>query len=533
LSGSIPYDPSLSLGSVVHPELFAKLSEIAKAQAPIDAAQEALNSLISLKTSLDMTARELLDLGVNTDQVHNESEGVGTKISDAAVHYARTRVSQEKEIQAIKASLGKYHMEVESPVDFMRSRIKPMPLSSDSLRLDAQYFSCDENKQGATNTLASIKSFVAKETSVLGMGVSQQLSTAASSQAANQYQNHDISGTLVLTATCTHKNTELLAPFILDVDKAIRVWNTIYKNETDKIKVDDPMVLNRIFAEEGTAQEKFLHVLSGATYGSCFIGMVHIKRADSTKSNQNMDSVAAAIQEKAHLGLYFSSMNGGFGIDSSFADDIKKLLSTQAIDSHVSVVSTGVIPSIVSNQLALGVKQLAEFDGAKMVEKLATLAEATASEKNSAATAAEAARTGGKMVALQSATIKSVMTGLSAIDDGKNSVLDINSMMGGFQDYLEKATEGKAGAPINFFVKNISRAQLAQMWVAKYYPGKYLAVSGDDSGKAAGGASSSSASDGAPSTSASTDAGQAPTDTPMDTAATAAVPGAASDQATA
>jgi len=49
-----------------------------------------------------------------------------------------------------------------------------------------------------------------------------------------------------------------------------------------------------------------------------------------------------------------------------------------------------------------------------------------------------------------------------------------------------KAGTGKEiGVPISFYLKPITRAQLAQMWVAKYYPGRFLGLQGDDSGKPA------------------------------------------------
>ena len=73
------------------------------------------------------------------------------------------------------------------------------------------------------------------------------------------------------------------------------------------------------------------------------------------------------------------------------------------------------------------------------------------------------------------------MSGLEKIDSGQNKMLDINSLMTAFEDYVEKALAGNIGVPINFYLKSITRAQLAQMWVAKYYPNKYLSISGDDS----------------------------------------------------
>ena len=52
-------------------------------------------------------------------------------------------------------------------------------------------------------------------TSFLGFSRSFEASNAAQHQASSQYQNHDVAGTLVITAGCTHKDAVLLAPFVL------------------------------------------------------------------------------------------------------------------------------------------------------------------------------------------------------------------------------------------------------------------------------------------------------------------------------
>ncbi|TGO77754.1 hypothetical protein BELL_0092g00020 [Botrytis elliptica] len=52
--------------------------------------------------------------------------------------------------------------------------------------------------------------------------------------------------------------------------------------------------------------------------------------------------------------------------------------------------------------------------------------------------------------------------------------------MTALEDYLKKAAEGTSGVPINYYLKDISKSMLAEMWVAKYYPGKYMAISYDD-----------------------------------------------------
>jgi hypothetical protein len=100
------------------------------------------------------------------------------------------------------------------------------------------------------------------------------------------------------------------------------------------------------------------------------------------------------------------------------------------------------------------------------------------------------------MISMKAGDVKAALSALSDIDDGSNKIIDINSMMTALEDYLKKAADGASGVPINYYLKDITKNMLAEMWVAKYYPGKYMAISYDDvapaqgaSGPAAEGAS--------------------------------------------
>ena len=301
----------------------------------------------------------------------------------------------------------------------------------------------------------------------------------------SQYGRHDIQGTLVISATCTHKDAVLLAPFVLDVDKALRVWNQVQtdqKHNDQLIKPDDIKNIQKIAAQSDTPADlqNALRLLSGATYGSCFIGMVHILNTSETMSDEEMTSVAASLQAQFKVGAFFADESGGFGVDSSFSNDAKNLLSSQNISSHCTLIAMGSIPSIKSNEVALGVKSFTDDDGAKSMAALAKIQNATADDFKSMDSSADSARTGGQFVALQTAKITAVLSGLSQIDDKANKMLDINSMMDAFEDYVEKCLSGNIGIPINYYLKSITKSQIAQMWMAKYYPGKFLAIQGDD-----------------------------------------------------
>lgn len=483
---SIPYDPALVLGNLVDEKLLNAVLAISAAGAPADAAQENLNSLILAKRSIDMTIQELTGMGIDASEAAKATVDLDKRIAKAASDMAKAVIASQAAIlkakggvQAARAAVG-VAASIESPIDYNKSQIKQMPLAADSLRMDAQYFSLDENQQDSHSTVSSIKSYVSASTSFLGTSRSIDASAQAQHQASSQYQNHDVAGTLVITAGCTHKDAVLLAPLIIDPDKAVRVWNAVFPN--DLLKPSDMKSLLEIDKKANTAKEAALRILSGATYGSSFVGMVHVLRSEKTQSSQSMYSAAAKLQAKMKAGGWFAKVSGGFGVDASFAGDVKRMLSIQDIQSHCSIITMGSIPSIKSNSVRIGVKEFADFDPKAMMDKLATLQNATASDQDSISGAAAAARTGGEMQAMESTKVQSVLTGLSDIDDGQNKMLDINSLMTAFEDYVDKALAGNIGVPINYYLKPITKSQIAQLWVAKYYP-EYMAIGGDDSGK--------------------------------------------------
>ncbi|MBA4213188.1 MAG: hypothetical protein C0449_08915 [Polaromonas sp.] len=374
MSTTIPYSPSLVLGSIVEPAAMENLLAISAAQTPIDAAQETLNSFISMKRSLEMTVQELINMGLDPKDLVKKVQEVGTDVDKAATAYATVRLEQELKLQPLRAKMQIVNASVESPIDYNRTQIKALPLAADSLKMDAQFFTFDDNAENDSDTLSNIKSYVSAATSFLGQGVSFDMAKTAVNQVEKQRQMHKISGTLVLTATCTHKEAQVLTPFYLDVDKAIRVWNQLFPGAKDKIRMDET-TLRQIAETEGSTTEKSFNIISGASLGSSFVGMVHVLNTEDTTTSQDDESRAKDMKATLSLGSAIASLKGGFGVD--------------------------------------------------------------------------------------------------------------NSLMTAFDNYVDAARKGGIGVPINYYLKPITRTQLAQMWMSKYYPDKFLAIQGDDSAAAA------------------------------------------------
>ncbi len=473
MASVIPYDPSIALGNIVDIEKLEQLEAIAKLQAPIDAAEREMNSLIELKRSIDMTTQELVNLKIDTDEMTEQSKKIANQIKQAAIDYARIKMESKKQIQQLSAQPTVSH-NWESPLDYIRTKIITMPLSADSMNMNVQYFSKDENDRNSPTQSENIQKFINSEFSYLGGNVSDQASKAAASQVNSQYSRHDIAGTLVIAVSCTHKNAVLLAPCVIDVDKAICVWNEMFKD--DMLKTDDPSNMIATIANGAAGSKNHMSLVSGATYGSCFVGMVHVLNTSKTVSSAKLNFVTNKIQDQIKLEKWISNASGEFGVPS----DVKALLSTQEISTHCNITTRGSIPSIRANNIKMAVKEFAEFDGKSAMEKLAALQNATSSDGESVASSAEKARVGNQMIALHNAQIQGVLTGLKEIDDGQNKVLDTNSMMNALEDFIDKALKGEIGMPINYYLKPITKRELAQMWVNKYFPNQFLKTQTDE-----------------------------------------------------
>ena len=482
MSTNIPYDPNLDLGNIVPPSHLKVLENISALQTPIDAAQDELNSLIMLRRKLDMTKEELTLMDVDVDDLEKPIDDVNAAIKTAAATYATTSATNLPKVAEERKAIPQISSAIESPIDYNKSEIKQMPLAADTMTMDAQYFSFDEETQKSKDQMTALKSFISASTSFLGDKASTQMTNSSGSQLANQVETHDIQGTLVITCNCTHRQADLFAPFIIDVDKGIRAWNELIATGEltgDMIKVNDAGSISKIAEQQQTKDAAYYNLLSGITTGSSFVGMVHVLKDSSTETDQKMRSTAASLQGQMEVGSWFSDFKGGFGVDGSFSSSAKNLLSSQNITSHISLVTMGIIPTIEANDVALTVKQFTDFSPDKMMGQLAVLQNSTADAQSSITSAADNARTGGQMVALEASKIKSAVSAVGELDDGKNKMLDINSLMTAFTDFVTKAASG-GGVPINYFLKPITASQLAQMWVAKYLPGEYVTSAGDD-----------------------------------------------------
>ena len=467
---TIPYNPALILGSLVSTEELDQVMKIAEMKAPIRVAEDKFYNILRMRRKLEMARRELINMRLNTDEVSKQLVEVDSSLVDSAKEMSDKNMKAWPKLLELKGEMSAMSAHIESPVDFNRSKLISLPLSSDSLETSAQYFSFDQNEQTSDADISAIKGFIGASARHLGTNMQADISEAVSDQIMGQRKTHNVQGTLIITANCTHKNVQLFSPFILDVDKAMLVWNDMFpENRIDMDKLDNVLASSEDDEDSGTRDT--MNLVSGASFGSSFVGMVHILKSEVGDVNQRIFGDVTDVAMKAG---WLANVRGGFGLDDSFINDLKGLLSNQEILSTVSLVTRGIISSLKSQEIKMGVEEFAHFDPGQMMEKLATLHNTMGSDRETMQSAAKSARNAGEMLSIRSAEIRSVINGLADIDNGQNKVLNTNSLMTAFEEYCATAANGQGGVPINFFVTKITAKELAKMCARKYFPDRFV-----------------------------------------------------------
>lgn len=203
---SIPYDPSLVLGELVSSPKLKSLVELGDVLVPLRDAEERYNDLLRAKISLDSSLKEAEALGI---KISDETEDKKKELDDSILNALNAVVEEKVKAYGDDGTVQKAKQDDDgiinfaynSPVDFTRTQIKSMPISSNSINLDSQYFSFGTTTQSSRNALKQLKGFVSSAFSFLGNKISTEMSAAAVSSASHQQENrklHDSVSELLL-----------------------------------------------------------------------------------------------------------------------------------------------------------------------------------------------------------------------------------------------------------------------------------------------------------------------------------------------
>eukprot|EP00548_Thalassiothrix_antarctica_P013430 CAMPEP_0194171424 /NCGR_PEP_ID=MMETSP0154-20130528/6011_1 /TAXON_ID=1049557 /ORGANISM="Thalassiothrix antarctica, Strain L6-D1" /LENGTH=535 /DNA_ID=CAMNT_0038883731 /DNA_START=136 /DNA_END=1743 /DNA_ORIENTATION=- len=502
---SIPADPSLVLGMLIDLDKIKILQEISSAQQPAIMAQDGLNALTLSMYKLEAVERQLINMSAPMTTLLEMGvfkQEMKASIAMAAMTYAKAVIESEKQIQAIKTQAvgkkkgGQISMAAESPIDFTLSKVSNFPFAYDSIKMDVQYFR--QEGYDSSSHADTVSSFVQNSLSDWG-GSNEQVSeqgNTAHKATQRQSENHKLEGTIVIIASCTHKNATIIDPCVLDPDKAVKAWN--FHNSKNSI---DSSNSDLLFAEvkkkdRRTGGNKALHILSGCTRGSSFVGFVHITKTETSSSKESESSssstnktetkpkkkedpeaVAADIKARAEEELYVAGLTGSFQTKMN-----KQSSSSSEVNCHCSLSCMGLIPSITASEMNTTVKMM-KPDSSEIMNSLKTLQNQAAPSGGGGkgkrgggggdmSTVGASARMGAQFMELSNSFVTNSMKSMSEVSTEKNKIIDINTLMTAFEDYLKKASSAEVafGVPINFYIKQLTKKDICKCYIQKYYP---------------------------------------------------------------
>lgn len=471
---TIPADPGMVIGNIVNPERIKNLMAIAEKQQPKIVAQDTLNNLIQSNYKLRMIYTTMVQQKVDVKVLRDLQEEMDTlkdAMALAAVELVKATITAENEIATLKDQQEQttITMNIESPIDYASSSLQQFELAFDSLKFDVRYFRREEVGDTVEALNETVNSYVAQTKERYGYGYESGGASNTTIAGTSQTQRHDIEGTIVITANCTHKMADVLAPFVLDPRKAVDAWN--YTFEDDILNTTATECFEAAMNEAAPTEEtNKLSLLSGVTKGSSFVGYVHVLKAESSKSGQEAESTASAVRESIGKMNFLGGMIGGGGTSKSAAENATSLMSKSEISNQVNLVVQGCIPSIVANDIPSTVKRLKPTPEAIMGNLMAIQSTATDAVNSSPANLARNARTGNQMQQLSNQHLNTSVEKLEEENTESNKVINCASMMTAFTDYIQKCKEGKCGIPINFFLKELTKADIAKCYIRNFYP---------------------------------------------------------------
>mmetsp|Transcript_28507 Transcript_28507/g.43565 ORF Transcript_28507/g.43565 Transcript_28507/m.43565 type:complete len:489 (+) Transcript_28507:134-1600(+) len=468
---SIPYDPTLVLGNIVDKHRIEALLRQAEIQKPLDLAADKMRNLKRQVYKLKMVYQSMLSLvGPDITKLKSLQQQIQTSkraFATAAVQYATVSLKVQDELYkyATSQDQNKIGSQVESPLDYTQCFPEAHPISFDTIKFDVQYFQNESNKESTLSIATSVSGFVSQSVQTESAGTSREMAASTHASMSTATSQHDLDGTIVIVAHCTHKNALLIDPFVIDPLKAVSAWNMTFSE--DMLRTDPSSMLTAALTPILPNQKK-LTLLSGCSLSSSFVGFVHILKEESSDSSQKAATVAKSVKDSLSAEFEEATLEGAFGVSSSVTTTAKALLSKSHLNNHASLICRGIIPSMTSKTMTTSVMTM-QPGPKEITENLEQMNGKSDPSNDTMDGQIGAAKKGQQFLSLTTSHIEGAVTSLGKVQDAKNQVFDTESMFIAFDDYVKKASVGDAGVPTNFYIKAVSKADVAKCYIRKYY----------------------------------------------------------------
>jgi hypothetical protein len=145
---------------VVNKDAATIVQKISAAQAKVDAAEQHFQSIYRQFQSAGMAKTEFQSQGIPAMKLEASIRDLGPQLDKASRAHFEAGAAAESVIKAIREQLRRVHLDVENLVDYLQTQIKSVPLATDSVNLDVQFFSKSSNSENSITVKSKVIKFM-------------------------------------------------------------------------------------------------------------------------------------------------------------------------------------------------------------------------------------------------------------------------------------------------------------------------------------------------------------------------------------
>lgn len=191
--------------------------------------------------------------------------------------------------------------------------------------------------------------------------------------------------------------------------------------------------------------------------------MIHFFRSGNGNFDEHTFPIEQ-IRDKLQLGSWLSAMSGELGVDKHILDDVRSLLVSNEIRSHISIVTDGMIPVIKSGEVRAALPDL--------IKAFAGLSERLPEEKTVTLRFRHPVVRIWSVCAVLIHSIPAWQLCLAKCPNARRKKTGhsiTNTLLTAFDNYVKGASgEDFTGIPVCYYTCRITRNDILRTWIEKY-----------------------------------------------------------------
>jgi len=278
----------------------------------------------------------------------------------------------------------KFQCNIESPIDWARSKLVSMPRGFDTLNFNSTYVMSDEKNQKINDMVDQLSGGV----SYSSFFVSANISGSISKRVRNASSTGKTEGSLVIGSFATTRHVRTFERLYYDTDKLralkehiqrekkqqrIRAEERKYKEQERKKRVEEMLIrIDKEKAQKGKTakqpvirteeeikteaedQQGRVYIISEAIMGGVFVGFVHFLKTEATTEKQK--------RHDAQVGIGGGYMGSGANLDYKKSSEKVDLNSSANTRVEIEFICYGTVPGFARKDVPYKISEFKDLN---------------------------------------------------------------------------------------------------------------------------------------------------------------------------